>query len=97
MKSDMGKQVFWILLLPFLVVGVNGKATNDRNKLLVLLIDGFRWDYFDRFDEGELPGFEKWKQEGVKADYLTSVFVTLSFPNFYSLMTGWWVGIISSL
>ena len=62
------------------------KATN--RKLMVMLIDGFRWDYFDLFEEGELKGFEELIQGGVKAEYMQSVFPTLSFVNFYSLMTG---------
>ena len=70
----------------FLVTNV--AADGHDKKLLVLLIDGFRWDYFNRFSDGELPGFDKLMKRGVKAQYLQSVFPSYSFVNFYSLMTG---------
>ena len=69
-----------------LVLPSPGEAT--PNKLLVLLIDGFRWDYFDHFEEAELPGFRTLMEGGVKADYLQPTFPSYSFVNFYSLMTG---------
>lgn len=54
--------------------------------LLVFLIDGFRYDYMD--DLHELPGFRELVENGVKVDYLTPDFPSLSYPNYYSLMTG---------
>lgn len=57
------------------------------NKLLVLLCDGFRWDYLDSNGK-DLKGFKRLLNEGVKADYLEPVFPSLSYPNYYSLMTG---------
>ncbi|XP_076092650.1 glycerophosphocholine cholinephosphodiesterase ENPP6-like isoform X2 [Mytilus galloprovincialis] len=59
----------------------------ENKKLLVLLIDGFRWDYFN-IPGLQLPGFSRLFEQGVKADYMIPDFPTLSFPNFYSLMTG---------
>lgn len=59
----------------------------DANrKLLVFLIDGFRHDYMD--DLQNLPGFREIVENGVKVDYLTPDFPSLSYPNYYSLMTG---------
>uniref|UniRef100_A0AAQ5ZZ86 glycerophosphocholine cholinephosphodiesterase n=1 Tax=Amphiprion ocellaris TaxID=80972 RepID=A0AAQ5ZZ86_AMPOC len=54
--------------------------------LLVFLIDGFRYDYMDELHE--LPGFRELVENGVKVDYLTPDFPSLSYPNYYSLMTG---------
>lgn len=54
--------------------------------LLVFLIDGFRYDYMDNLDA--LPGFRELVQSGVKVDYMTPDFPSLSYPNYYSLMTG---------
>ncbi|XP_069027065.1 glycerophosphocholine cholinephosphodiesterase ENPP6 [Embiotoca jacksoni] len=54
--------------------------------LLVFLIDGFRYDYMD--DLNTLPGFRELVENGVKVDYLTPDFPSLSYPNYYSLMTG---------
>uniref|UniRef100_A0A672H0R5 glycerophosphocholine cholinephosphodiesterase n=1 Tax=Salarias fasciatus TaxID=181472 RepID=A0A672H0R5_SALFA len=54
--------------------------------LLVFLIDGFRYDYTDQLQA--LPGFQQLVQEGVKVEYLTPDFPSLSYPNYYTLMTG---------
>ncbi|XP_036424532.1 glycerophosphocholine cholinephosphodiesterase ENPP6 [Colossoma macropomum] len=55
-------------------------------KLLVFLIDGFRYDYMD--DLQNLAGFREIVENGVKVDYMTPDFPSLSYPNYYSLMTG---------
>ncbi|KAG5844990.1 hypothetical protein ANANG_G00134020 [Anguilla anguilla] len=55
-------------------------------KLLVFLIDGFRYDYID--DLEAFPGFKEIVENGVKVDYTTPDFPSLSYPNYYSLMTG---------
>lgn len=54
--------------------------------LLVFLIDGFRYDYMD--DLNALPGFRELASSGVKVDYITPDFPSLSYPNYYTLMTG---------
>uniref|UniRef100_K1S5B1 glycerophosphocholine cholinephosphodiesterase n=1 Tax=Magallana gigas TaxID=29159 RepID=K1S5B1_MAGGI len=55
------------------------------SKLIVILMDGFRWDYFDHVD---MPGFAKMAKDGVKVDYLQPDYPSLSYPNYYSAMTG---------
>ncbi len=67
--------------------GAPPTATAGAERTLVLVsIDGFRWDYLDR------PGVETptlhWVAEGVRAERLTPVFPTLTFPNHYALVTG---------
>ncbi|CAG2200073.1 ENPP6 [Mytilus edulis] len=59
----------------------------ETKKLLVLLIDGFRWDYFDILGL-ELPGFKQLFRQGIKSDYMVPDFPSLSYPNYYSIMTG---------
>ena len=59
----------------------------ETKKLLVLLIDGFRWDYFD-IHGLELPGFKQLFRQGIKSDYMVPDFPSLSYPNYYSIMTG---------
>uniref|UniRef100_A0A8D3DV00 glycerophosphocholine cholinephosphodiesterase n=1 Tax=Scophthalmus maximus TaxID=52904 RepID=A0A8D3DV00_SCOMX len=54
--------------------------------LLVFLIDGFRYDYID--DVHALAGFRELVGSGVKVEHVTPDFPTLSYPNYYSLMTG---------
>ncbi|XP_034036831.1 glycerophosphocholine cholinephosphodiesterase ENPP6 [Thalassophryne amazonica] len=54
--------------------------------LLIFLIDGFRYDYLDDLDQ--LPGFQEIVTNGVKTDFVIPDFPSLSYPNYYSLMTG---------
>ncbi|XP_061163269.1 glycerophosphocholine cholinephosphodiesterase ENPP6-like [Saccostrea echinata] len=67
----------------FLIISTFYFAT--CSKLVVILMDGFRWDYFDHVN---LPGFANMAKEGVKAEYMLSDYPTLSYPNYYSIMTG---------
>ncbi|XP_052011070.1 glycerophosphocholine cholinephosphodiesterase ENPP6 [Xyrauchen texanus] len=57
-----------------------------NRKLLLFLIDGFRYDYMD--DLQNMAGFREIVENGVKVDYMTPDFPSLSYPNYYSLMTG---------
>ncbi|XP_034738741.1 glycerophosphocholine cholinephosphodiesterase ENPP6 [Etheostoma cragini] len=63
-----------------------GQQCLAARPLLVFLIDGFRYDYMD--DLHALPGFRELVSNGVKVDYMTPDFPSLSYPNYYSLMTG---------
>ncbi|KAJ8306811.1 hypothetical protein KUTeg_014895 [Tegillarca granosa] len=61
--------------------------SGSNNKLVLFLLDGVRWDYLDQ-EVVDLPGFKRIIREGVKADYMVPDMPTLSYPNYYSLMTG---------
>ena len=74
-----------LFFLLFLLAGALQQSLAAR-PLLVFLIDGFRYDYMD--DLQVLPGFRELVENGVKVDYLTPDFPSLSYPNYYSLMTG---------
>lgn len=75
-------RLFSLLLLLF---GAGQQCLAAR-PLLVFLIDGFRYDYMD--DLHALPGFRELVGNGVKVDYMTPDFPSLSYPNYYSIMTG---------
>ncbi|XP_065814789.1 glycerophosphocholine cholinephosphodiesterase ENPP6 isoform X2 [Labrus bergylta] len=74
-----------LLALLLLVLG-EGQQSPASKPLLVFLIDGFRYDYMD--DLHALPGFTELVTNGVKVDYMTPDFPSLSYPNYYTLMTG---------
>ncbi|XP_021001915.1 glycerophosphocholine cholinephosphodiesterase ENPP6-like [Parasteatoda tepidariorum] len=57
------------------------------NKLLLILVDGCRWDYPDQ-DVVGLPGFRKLAENGVRAPYVTPIFPSNSYPNWYTIVTG---------
>jgi predicted AlkP superfamily pyrophosphatase or phosphodiesterase len=53
--------------------------------LILISIDGFRWDYLDRFAP---PNLLKLASEGVRADGLIPQFPSKTFPNHYTIVTG---------
>ncbi|XP_064598647.1 glycerophosphocholine choline phosphodiesterase ENPP6-like [Liolophura sinensis] len=55
--------------------------------LMILYLDGFRWDYLDIHGEG-LRGFPQLQRMGVQARHVMVDFPTLSLPNQYTFMTG---------
>lgn len=73
--------------ITFLLLTLASSAYS-AHKLLVFLIDGFRFDYIDDKYLGSLSGFKEIIDKGVKVDYMTPDFPSLSYPNYYSLMTG---------
>lgn len=57
----------------------------DRAILILISIDGFRADYFDRFTP---PALMRLAAKGVRADGLIPQFPSKTFPNHYSIVTG---------
>jgi alkaline phosphatase D len=60
-------------------------VASERNYVVLVSFDGFRWDYTDIYDT---PNFDRLAEEGVKAEYLKPSFPTKTFPNHYTLATG---------
>uniref|UniRef100_A0ACB8E7V5 Ectonucleotide pyrophosphatase/phosphodiesterase member 6 n=1 Tax=Sphaerodactylus townsendi TaxID=933632 RepID=A0ACB8E7V5_9SAUR len=71
----------------FFVVTLASLSLAHR-KLLLFLLDGLRHDYINDEALESLPGFKEIVSHGVKVDYLTPDFPSLSYPNYYTLMTG---------
>ena len=65
--------------------GINAKHQQDKPYLILISIDGFRWDYMDRYPT---PNMNRIAATGSKAERLLPVFPTLTFPNHYSIATG---------
>ncbi|HEV2129524.1 MAG TPA: ectonucleotide pyrophosphatase/phosphodiesterase, partial [Longimicrobiaceae bacterium] len=61
------------------------EATRLAPTVLLVGIDGFRWDYFDRYP---VPTLRRLAAEGVRARAMIPAFPTLTFPNHYTLVTG---------
>ncbi len=53
--------------------------------LILISIDGFRWDYFDKV---ETPNFDRLISNGSKAEGLKTVYPSKTFPNHISIVTG---------
>jgi predicted AlkP superfamily pyrophosphatase or phosphodiesterase len=60
--------------------GDPGRAT-----VVLVSLDGFRWDYLER---GLTPNLSRLAREGVRAEAMVPVFPSKTFPNHYTIVTG---------
>jgi len=64
----------------------------ELSRVLLLSLDGFRWDYLDMVNSRGIatPNFQMLIDNGVVVKHpgVQNVFVTKTFPNHYSLVTG---------
>ncbi|HSV89101.1 MAG TPA: ectonucleotide pyrophosphatase/phosphodiesterase [Bacteroidales bacterium] len=58
---------------------------SNENYVVMLSLDGWRWDYSARVPTPNLDGIAT---QGVMVEYLKPVFPTKTFPNHYSMATG---------
>lgn len=65
--------------------GINAPDQRDKPYVILVSIDGFRWDYQDL---ARTPALDSIAARGVRADRMLPVFPTLTFPNHYSIATG---------
>ncbi len=64
--------------------GSNGK-TNYADTIILVSLDGFRWDYLERT---ATPQLDEFVRQGVKAKALIPIFPSKTFPNHLSMATG---------
>jgi predicted AlkP superfamily pyrophosphatase or phosphodiesterase len=57
----------------------------ERAIVILVSIDGFRWDYLDRH---EAPNLARLAAHGVRAEGLIPQFPSKTFPNHYTIVTG---------
>ncbi len=90
-SSSGSLRLFSICIVTFLIfhfqesISQNIKKNNPDNYVVLLSIDGFRWDYPTMY---KTPNLNKIAQEGVKADALIPCYPSKTFPNHYSIATG---------
>ena len=63
----------------------NTTAAQKKPYVVLISLDGFRWDYVQRFKPPHLTAFI---DSGVKAQSLIPAFPSKTFPNHYSIATG---------
>jgi predicted AlkP superfamily pyrophosphatase or phosphodiesterase len=66
-------------------VSRNDEAAQARPYVVLVSIDGYRWDFNTLFNPSELSRMQK---EGASADSLIPVYPSKTFPNHYSIATG---------
>ena len=64
---------------------VNSKASLEKPYVILVSLDGFRWDYVDKYNPPNLSSFIK---KGVEAASLIPAFPSKTFPNHYTIATG---------
>jgi len=57
----------------------------DKPYVVLVSIDGFRWDFADLYGAENIRAMER---RGLRAEALVPVYPTLTFPNHYSIATG---------
>lgn len=89
--GDRVKRLIWLVLFVSSVAfaqgsgGINAPAQRDKPYLILVSLDGFRWDYQDLYNT---PTLDRIAANGVRAERMIPVFPTLTFPNHYSIATG---------
>jgi len=63
----------------------NDKDGKDRPHVILVSLDGFRWDYVERFKPPNLMTFI---ENGTKAESLIPSYPSKTFPNHYTIATG---------
>ncbi len=76
-----------LLLASLLVSSCSTPARHaaTADPLILISIDGFRWDYLQKYDA---PTLRQLAATGVHATRLTSSFPSKTFPNHYTIVTG---------
>lgn len=81
------KKLFHSTCLIFLVflLSCSGSKTEKDTYLVILSMDGFRWDYPNMT---ATPNLDSIARVGVKVEAIRSVFPSKTFPNHYTMATG---------
>jgi alkaline phosphatase D len=82
----MKKTLFILIVLSIFISSCNQQTQKNTQPYLVILsMDGFRWDYTDSV---ATPNFDAMAKRGVKAESMQVSFPSKTFPNHYTLATG---------
>jgi len=57
----------------------------ERAIVILVSIDGFKWDYLDRY---QAPNLARLAEQGVRSEGLIPQFPSKTFPNHYTIVTG---------
>ena len=79
------RSVIAVLLTALLACNAPAVVPPEKAILILISIDGFRWDYFDRLHPPALTALAK---DGVRAEGLIPQFPSKTFPNHYTIVTG---------
>lgn len=78
--------VVLLLLATVMLAGAKTlKGSVQRNKLLLISFDGFRWNYDEDVDT---PNMDQMRKDGVTAKYITPPMLTMTGPSHFTTITG---------
>ena len=80
--TNPGPITFLTLLIPLTVLSL------QNNTVILLSFDGFRWDYISKYN---LSNFNYFANVGVRTEGLRPSFLTKTFPNHFTIVTGLYV------
>lgn len=75
----------WSLCLLWASCVLAVPLSNPKPKLLLISFDGFRWNYDQDVDT---PNLDQMAQDGVKAQYVTPPYISITSPAHFTLLTG---------
>ncbi len=81
----MRKFTTHLLSFTFLLLTTFLQAQSKDNYVVLISMDGFRWDYGKQFN---LPNLKQIEKEGVHAKSMKPSYPSKTFPNHYSIVTG---------
>lgn len=84
MRRRVGVLAAAFLLLTLTAVSQT-RVTDLRPTVILISLDGFRYDYLDKFRP---PSLTRLASEGVRAKWMIPSFPTKTFPNHYTIATG---------
>ncbi|KAK3516263.1 hypothetical protein QTP70_007246 [Hemibagrus guttatus] len=88
MKPSVGMKLELLLVLAALLcvdgIPLSSTGTRNRNKLLLISFDGFRWNYDE---DVHTPNMDQLVREGVKAKYITPPMITMTSPSHFTTIT----------
>ena len=74
------------MVVSMLLLAVVGSVAGYSGKVLLVSMDGFRWDYIHKVSG--LGNFTRLAGTGCRVDHVNNAFTTVSFPLHYTMVTG---------
>ena len=85
----MDKPSILLLLCSISVVVKYVRCVDTQLPLLTLIsMDGFRYDYLDKFTREEVPNFYYMMENGAKAAHVHNIFPSVTLPSHMTLLSG---------
>ncbi|XP_054239756.1 ectonucleotide pyrophosphatase/phosphodiesterase family member 5 [Indicator indicator] len=77
---------YWKVLAVFIILLQSASSLQPTQpRVLLVSFDGFRWDYIYKVST---PNFHYAMENGVHVKQVTNVFITKTYPNHYTMVTG---------